>query len=132
MSMVMNYEVLETEVVVLKEYDNRLMQRKELKIILKGAAGILNKADAIQLIAKKNGSDASKVIPINMNCSQGNNDIEAKFHIYQSDDAIKQIVPRFRNLRILPKAERKKIIDDEKAAKIKAKQALLEKSKPGK
>ena len=130
--MVMNYEVLETEVVVLKEYDNRLMQRKELKIILKGAAGILNKADAIQIIAKKNGSDASKVIPINMNCSQGNNDIEANFHIYQSDDAIKHIVPRFRNLRILPKAERKKIIDDEKAAKIKAKQALLEKSKPGK
>ena len=119
--MVMNYEALETEVVVLKEYDNHLMQRKEIRIILKGAAGILNKVEAIQLIAKRNGTDASKIIPINMNCSQGNNDMIAKFHIY-----------RFRNLRILPKADRKKIIDEEKAAKIKAKQALLEKSKPGK
>ena len=130
--MVMNYEALETEVIVLKEYDNHLMQRKEIRIILKGAAGIMNKVDAIQLIAKKNGTDASKVIPINMNCSQGNNDMDAKFHIYQSEEAMNYIVPRFRNLRILPKADRKKIIDEEKAAKIKAKQALLEKSKPGK
>ncbi len=130
--MVMNYEALETEVVVLKEYDNHLMQRKEIRIILKGAAGILNKVEAIQLIAKRNGTDASKIIPINMNCSQGNNDIIAKFHIYQSEETMNYIVPRFRNLRILPKADRKKIIDEEKAAKIKAKQALLEKSKPGK
>jgi small subunit ribosomal protein S24e len=42
------------------------------------------------------------------------------------------MVPRFRNLRILPKLERKKIIDDEKAARIKAKQTAIEKSKPGK
>lgn len=123
---------LDTEAVVLREYDNRLMNRKEIRVIFKNAAGNLRKINAIELIAKKNGTDVHKVIPIRMRCTQGNRDIDASFHIYASDEAIRYIVPRFRNLRILPKSERKKIIDEEKAAKIKAKQAAIEKSKPGK
>ena len=36
---------------------------------------------------------------------------------------MKDSLPKHRNLRLLGKAERKKIIEDEKAAKLKAKQA---------
>jgi small subunit ribosomal protein S24e len=122
---------LEAETVVLKEYDNQLMNRKEIRVILRNAAGNLKKSNAIEMFAKRYGTDIKKIVPIRMRCTQGNTDVDASFHVYESAEAIKYMVPRFRNLRILPKLERKKIIDDEKAARIKAKQAATEKSKPG-
>ena len=50
----------------------------------------------------------------------------------KAKSAMKDSLPKHRNLRLLGKAERKKIIEDEKAAKLKAKQAALESSKSGK
>jgi len=132
MIIIENTSPLDTEAVVLEEINNQLMQRTEIKVILKRAAGLLKRNDAIELMAKKNKTDIRNVIPIMMSCTRGNTDVLAKFHIYQDEDTIKHIVPRFRNLRTLSKADRKKIIDDEKAAKMKAKQALLEKSKSSK
>jgi small subunit ribosomal protein S24e len=126
-----DYFSLETETVVLKEYDNQLMNRKEIRVILRNAAGNLNKSNAIEMFAKRYGTDIKKIVPIRMRCTQGNTDVDASFHVYESAEVIRYMVPRFRTLRILPKLERKKIIDDEKAARIKAKQAAIEKSKPG-
>jgi small subunit ribosomal protein S24e len=126
-----DYFYLETETVVLKEYDNQLMNRKEIRVILRNAAGNLNKSNAIEMFAKRYGTDIKKIVPIRMRCTQGNTDVDASFHVYESAEVIRYMVPRFRTLRILPKLERKKIIDDEKAARIKAKQAAIEKSKPG-
>jgi small subunit ribosomal protein S24e len=126
-----DYFSLETETVVLKEYDNQLMNRKEIRVILRNAAGNLKKSNAIEMFAKRYGTDIKKIVPIRMRCTQGNTDVDASFHVYESAEVIRYMVPRFRTLRILPKLERKKIIDDEKAARIKAKQAAIEKSKPG-
>ena len=123
---------MDTEAIVIKEYDNQLMNRKEIRVILRNTAGNLKKTNAIEIFAKKYGTDVKKIIPIRLSCSQGNTDVDASFHVYESDEAIRYMVPKFRNLRILPKLERKKIIDDEKAARIKAKQTAIEKSKPGK
>ena len=107
------------------------MNRKEIRVILRNAAGNLKKSNAIEMFAKRYGTDVKKIVPIRMTCTQGNTDVDASFHVYESAEVIKYMVPRLRNLRILPKSERKKIIDDEKAARIKAKQAAIEKSKPG-
>jgi small subunit ribosomal protein S24e len=126
-----DYFSLETETVVLKEYDNQLINRKEIRVILRNAAGNLKKSNAIEMFAKRYGTDIKKIVPIRMRCTQGNTDVDASFHVYESAEVIRYMVPRFRTLRILPKLERKKIIDDEKAARIKAKQAAIEKSKPG-
>jgi small subunit ribosomal protein S24e len=108
------------------------MNRKEIRVILRNAGGNLNKIKAMEIFAKNFGTDVKKIVPIRMISTQGSTDIDASFHIYESDEAIKYTVPRFRNLRILSKSERKKIIDDDKAARIKAKQAAIEKSKPRK
>ena len=117
---------------VLRDFDNLFMKRKELRLILKNAAGRITKTDAINLIAAKNNIEKKRIVPISMNCSYGKPDVEGSFHIYESETAMKDFLPRYRNLRLLGRAERKKIIDDEKAAKLKAKQAALESSKSGK
>jgi small subunit ribosomal protein S24e len=108
------------------------MNRKEIRVVLRNAGGNLTKINAMEMFAKKYGTDIKKIVPIRMICTQGNTDIDASFHIYESEETIRSTVPRFRYLRTLLKSERKKIIDDEKAARIKAKQAAIEKSKPGK
>ncbi len=123
---------METEVVVLRDYDNSLMKRKELRVVLKNVAGRLKKMDAVNLIATKNNIEKRRVVAIRMNCSHGKPDVDASFHIYESESAMKDMLPRHRSLRLLEKADRKKIIDEEKAAKLKAKQAALETSKSGK
>jgi small subunit ribosomal protein S24e len=64
-----------------------------------------------------------------MVCGKGKTDVRAVFYIYADEkEAIKHL-PRYRLLRNLPKEERKKIIADEKAAKLKAKQASATQSK---
>jgi small subunit ribosomal protein S24e len=123
---------LETEIVVLRDFDNLFMKRKELRLVLKNAAGRLTKTEAVNLIAAKNNIETKRIVAIRMNCSYGKPDVDASFHIYESEEAMKDFLPRHRNLRLLGKAERKKIIDEEKAAKLKAKQAALESSKSGK
>jgi small subunit ribosomal protein S24e len=50
-------------------------------------------------------------------------DIHAMFYVYESEEAAKKQLPRFRMLRTMPKADRKKLLDEEKAAALKAKQA---------
>ena len=117
---------------VLRDFDNLFMKRKELRLILKNAAGRITKTDAINLIAAKNNIEKKTIVPISMNCSYGKPDVDASFYIYESEAAMKDSLPKHRNLRLLGKAERKKIIEDEKSAKLKAKQAALESSKSGK
>ena len=110
---------------VLRDFDNLFMKRKELRLILKNAAGRVTKTDAINLIAAKNNIEKKTIVPISMNCSYGKPDVDASFYIYESESAMKDSLPKHRNLRLLGKAERKKIIDDEKAAKLKAKQGSI-------
>jgi small subunit ribosomal protein S24e len=64
-----------------------------------------------------------------MNGQKGKTDLHGTFYIYNSLEQAKSQLPRYRILRTLPKDERKKIIDEEKAARLKAKQALAKGSK---
>jgi small subunit ribosomal protein S24e len=108
---------------MLEDRRNSLLGRREVKALFRGAAGKLKKTEAAEQIAGQLGVDKKAVIPINLFCETGMTDIHAKFYVYENEEAAKKQLPRFRMLRTMPKVDRKKLLDEEKAAKLKAKQA---------
>ena len=118
------------EIVNLEDRNNSVLNRREIKSILKNAGGKVKRADAAATLAKQLNIDSNMVIPIKMSCGNGKTDVLATFYIYSNKEAMKQL-PRFRLLRNMPKAERKKLLDEEKAARLKAKQASAAEPKSG-
>ena len=92
--------------------------------MIKNAVGSIRKDEAANLIAEKLQINRKNLIPISLASEYGNPDVLAMMYYYNDiEDARKQL-PRYRFLRIMGKDERKKIIDEEKAAKLKAKQKI--------
>jgi small subunit ribosomal protein S24e len=120
---------LSIEVLTLNDRNNSLLSRREISVVFSNAAGKIKRNEAAQMVANKNNVDPKTVIPISMNGEKGKTDLHGIFYVYSSLEQAKSLLPRYRILRTLPKDERKKIIDDEKAARLKAKQALAKGSK---
>jgi small subunit ribosomal protein S24e len=120
---------LSIEVLTLNDRNNSLLSRREISVVFSNAAGKIKRNEAAQMVANKNNLDPKTVIPISMNGEKGKTDLRGIFYVYGSLDQAKSLLPRYRILRTLPKDERKKIIDDEKAARLKAKQALAKGAK---
>jgi small subunit ribosomal protein S24e len=119
------------EVVKLEDRNNSLLNRREIKVILKNSAGKVKRVEAAATIAKQLDIDKKTIIPIKMSCENGTTNIRASFYIYSSDEEAKKQLPRYRLLRNMPKDDRKKLIDEEKAARLKAKQTSVSESKSG-
>jgi len=100
-------------------------------VLFRGAAGKIKRIDAAEKIAGELKVEAKKVVPINLVCRTGMTDVHALFYVYDDEKDIETQLPRYRKLRTLPKAERKKILDEEKAAKLKAKQEAAAAAKGG-
>ncbi|HEY7508054.1 MAG TPA: hypothetical protein VH677_02910 [Nitrososphaera sp.] len=119
------------ELVMIEDRKNSLLSRREVKALFKGAAGKLKKTEAAEQVASQLGVDKKNVIPVNLICETGMTDVHAIFYVYESEEVAKKQLPRFRMLRTMPKAERKKLLDDEKAERLKAKQAAAADAKGG-
>lgn len=117
------------EVVILEERNNALLNRREIKSLLKNSAGKIKRVEAADIIAKQLNVDRNLTIPINMKCETGKSDIYATMYIYNNEEDIKKHLPRYRILRNMSKEDRKKLLDEEKATKLKAKQATAAESK---
>lgn len=117
------------EVVILEERNNALLNRREIKSLLKNSAGKINRVEAADIIAKQLNVDRNLTIPINMKCETGKSDIYATMYIYNNEEDVKKHLPRYRILRNMSKEDRKKLLDEEKATKLKAKQATAAESK---
>jgi small subunit ribosomal protein S24e len=116
------YALSAQEVAMLEDRKNSLLNRREVKAMFRGAAGKINRTEAAEKIANQLNVDKKQVVPINLRCQTGMVDVHAVFYVYDDEnDAAKQL-PRYRLLRTHSREERKKIIDEEKAAKLKAKQ----------
>jgi len=120
---------MSTDLVVLRDYDNQLMNRRELQVIFRNVPGNIKKKDAIETISKANKVDSKTIIPIEIKCNKGSTDVNAFFHIYNDEKSAKETLPQYLSMRLLEKAERKKIIDEAKAEKLKEKQQTSEKGK---
>jgi len=110
------------EVETLEDRRNSLLNRREVKALFRGAAGKIRRTEAVEKIASQLNVDKKHVIPVNLVCRTGMTDVHATFYVYDDEKEAAKHLPRFRLLRTLPKEERKKILDEEKAAKLKAKQ----------
>ena len=96
---------------------------------MKNSAGKIKRVDAADIVAKQLNVDRNLTIPINMKCETGKSDIYATMYIYNNEEDVKKHLPRYRILRNMSKEDRKKLLDEEKATKLKAKQATAAESK---
>ena len=120
------------EVVTVQDRNNVLLNRRELKVIIKNTQGQLNKASAASLVAVHfHLNTQQQIIPILMKYETGRTDIHASFYVYPSLEDARQQLPRYMMLRNMSKEDRKKIIDEEKATKLKAKQTAAAEAKGG-
>jgi small subunit ribosomal protein S24e len=110
------------EVTLLEDRRNSLLNRREVKVLFRGAAGKINRNEAAEKIANQLSINKKQVIPINLRCQTGMIDVHAILYVYDDENEAARQLPRYRLLRTLSREERKKILDEEKAAKLKAKQ----------
>jgi len=115
--------------VVLRDYNNQLMNRRELQVIFRNVSGNIKKKDAIETISKANNVDLKTIIPIEIKCNKGSTDVNAFFHIYKDEKSAQDTLPKYISMRLIDKVERKKIFDEAKAQKLKEKQQSAEKGK---
>jgi small subunit ribosomal protein S24e len=120
---------LSLEVVLLDDKNNVLLKRREIKSLIKNALGSIKRQDAIELIANKLNIDKKNLLPVSIKSEFGNPDILTLIYYYDNMDEAKKQIPRYLFLRSLSKDERKKIIDEEKSIKLKAKQAAAAEAK---
>ena len=110
------------EVAMLEDRKNSLLNRREVKVIFRGAAGKINRNDATEKIANQLNVNKKQVVPINLRCQTGMTDVHGLLYVYDDENEAAKQLPRYRLLRTLSREERKKVLDEEKAAKLKAKQ----------
>jgi small subunit ribosomal protein S24e len=110
------------EVAMLEDRRNSLLNRREVRVIFRGAAGKINRNEASERIANQLNVTKKQVVPINLRCQTGMTDVQGTLYVYDDENEAARQLPRYRLLRTLSREERKKILDEEKAAKLKAKQ----------
>ena len=116
---------------MLENRANSLLNRREIKVLFRGAAGKINRNEAAEKIAKELNVNKKQVIPINLRCQTGMTDVHGILYVYDDENEAARQLPRYRLLRTLSREERKKVLDEEKAAKLKAKQEAAAASKAG-
>lgn len=107
---------------MLEDRRNSLLNRREVKVLFRGAAGRINRNEAAEKIASQLNVNKKQVIPINLRCQTGLTEVHGILYVYEDENEAARQLPRYRLLRTLSREERKKILDEEKAAKLKAKQ----------
>jgi small subunit ribosomal protein S24e len=120
---------LSLEVVLLEDNNNVLLKRREIKSVIKNALGSVQRQDAAELIANNLKLNKSNILPVTIKSEFGNPDILTLMYYYEDMEEAKKQIPRYLFLRSLSKDERKKIIDEEKAIRLKAKQAAIAEAK---
>ena len=102
-------------------------------MIIKNSQRQLSRVDTTSLVAGHfNLNKQQRIIPISMKSETGRTDVHASFYVYSSLENAQQQLPRYIMLRNLSKEDRKKVISEEKATKLKAKQAAAAEVKRGK
>jgi len=120
---------LSLEVVLLEDNNNVLLKRREIKSVIKNALGSVKRQDAAELIANKLKLNKNNILPVTIKSEFGNPDVLTVMFYYEDMEEAKKQIPRYLFLRSLSKDERKKIIDEEKARRLKAKQAAIAEAK---
>jgi small subunit ribosomal protein S24e len=121
------------DVVTLQDRNNLLLNRREITVIIKNVQGQLSRVDATSLVAGHfRLNKQQQIIPVSMKSETGRTYVHASFYVYSSLENAQQQLPRYIMLRNMSKEDRNKVISEEKATKLKAKQAAAAEVKSGK
>src|SRR5215204_2293008 len=85
-----------------------MLNRREVKVLFRGAAGKINRNEAAEKIANQLSVNKKQVIPINLRCQTGMIDVHAILYVYDDENEAARQLPRYRLLRTLSREERKK------------------------
>ncbi len=80
---------------IIEERHNPLLNRIEVKCVIKGKNGMLKRADAARMIAERLNYGNKFVIPISLNGESGKKDIKGVFYIYDDEKIARMQLPRY-------------------------------------
>jgi small subunit ribosomal protein S24e len=121
----MSRQAEEVQAQLLSDVGNPLLERREVKMLFRGAAGRLSRIEARRAIAKALGLEEQKVVLIGMRGLTGSRDLVAEAYVYDDEKLARLQLPRYVWLRNMPKEERRKVLEEmrKKRAELKAKEA---------
>lgn len=104
---------------VIEDKENPLLNRRELVCVFPSSAGKLTRGDVVKAVAQKISVPEDRIIPVNIKCSHGITDARVTLYIYGNLEDAKRQLPKHIMLRILPKEERKKILEQKRKTEAK-------------
>ena len=99
---------------IIRNVENPLLGRKEVTIIFKDASGKLTKNEGIEQVVKELKVKPESVIPMSLKGKYGTRDIIGIFYVYKDINLAKKQLPEYIFSRMLPKEDRKKLLDERK------------------
>jgi len=110
-------DALAFEIIVDKE--NPLLNRREVVCVFPRSAGKITRADVVKAISQSLNVAAEQIVPISIEHSHGITDTRVTLYIFKNLEEAKRQLPRYILLRLLPKEERKKIMEQKRKAEVK-------------
>jgi len=101
---------------IVSRRDSKLLGRAELEVLFAGKAGSLSRKDAIKDVARATGSDEKRVTLLELSGGSGTRDVIGRFHVYESEEAKKDISEKHLDLRLLSKGEKEAMKQAKKKA----------------
>ncbi len=80
---------------IVEERSNPLLNRIEVKCIIKGENGMLKRADAARMIGERLNYTNKFILPIYLKGESGKRDIKALFYIYDDEKIARMQMPRY-------------------------------------
>lgn len=98
--------------------ENKLLSRRELTCVFKGASGLLTRQGAAEAIAAKVGVAKENVQIISLRGSFGIRDLSASAYVFSDPKSSKRQLQEYMLIRQLPKDERIKAKEEKKKSKL--------------
>ena len=74
------------EVAMLEDHRNSLLNRREVRVLFRGAAGKINRNEAAEKIANQLNVNKKQVVPINLRCQTGMIDVHGILYVYDDEN----------------------------------------------
>ncbi|HVP23533.1 MAG TPA: hypothetical protein VMS77_06440 [Conexivisphaerales archaeon] len=102
-----------------KLFENALLGRKEATYYFKDSAGMLNRSQAVKLVANDLGVKEENVVVMGIRGRQGTRDLVGTFYAFEDVKAAKAQLPKHYFLRSMSKEDRKKYFEERRKSRAK-------------
>ncbi|MEM0446682.1 MAG: hypothetical protein QXR94_00380 [Candidatus Nitrosocaldus sp.] len=87
--------IMDGQIMVEEEKHNPLLNRIELKCIIKDVNGMLKRQDAAKLIVENRGYTGRFIVPVSMMGEKGRRSLRCLFYIYEDEKVARSQLPRY-------------------------------------